>query len=355
MSSYYTTADLEAMRKARIKQELAAIIQKTKEQLETEHTNTAQLTAGTNVEMSVFYEDDTVSGFSQNEKIKDKMILSKNNSVRADREALDFSEMISLEKKPTKMEKELYSWFDKIYERPILSEEDEKDRTRVIAEFAKIIHDTKTDVEDKIKSVKMRVISYLQRAATITDHDKDKINSDYYEYCALCKMLNVEAKEKIPYRVEKEISRMISVLEKRKQDEYIMGVIGEIMEELGCEVKDEAVLEHTPGSIYSVAGLPLCDVFVGTDGKGIMFEAVGESKAVSLEKQRQIESSANSICDMYSNIEERAAEKGVILKKVYIEPARVKNMCVKSDIKEKADKKNRKRNNVKIQKTNSEY
>ena len=54
MSSYYTAAQLEAMRKARLKQELSDTIQKLKEQLQTEHSNNAQIASSTNIEISVF-------------------------------------------------------------------------------------------------------------------------------------------------------------------------------------------------------------------------------------------------------------------------------------------------------------
>ena len=74
-----------------------------------------------------------------------------------------------------------------------------------------------------------------------------------------------------------------------------------------------------------------------------MFEPIGETKEGSLEKRRQIESSANSICSLYGKLEEKAAEKGVILKRVYIEPAHIEKMCVQTDISERrTSKKQRK-------------
>lgn len=343
MSSYYTTAQLEAMRRARIKQELAESIQRLREQMQTEHVNSVQMTAGANIETTVIMTDDAVRGYSKNAVITGAMLQTEDSQSGVEHDDLDFSGLLLTHIKRTRLEQELDSWVKKVDERPILTEKDEKDRIRLLAELSKTVQATATDIEDKIRSVKMRVSAYLQGAAGITDDDKGKMEATYFEYCALCEMLEIKPTEKIPYRVEKEVARMTSVLEKRRQDEYVMDVIEEIMEDLGCTAKDDAVLDHTVGRMYAVDGHPLCDVFVGNDGSGIMFEPVGESKGGSLERQRQIESSANSICSLYATIEERAAGKGVILNRVYIEPARVGEMCVQSDISERsAAKKQRK-------------
>ena len=69
---------------------------------------------------------------------------------------------------------------------------------------------------------------------------------------------------------------------------------------MGCQIKEDAILDHTLGQVFSVAGHPLCDVFVGNDGSGIMFEPIGQSRGGSLEKKRQIEASANHVCSLYS-------------------------------------------------------
>lgn len=356
MSSYYTTAQLEVMRKARLKQELADSIQKLKEQLQTEHVNSVQVTAGANIETTVFVKDDAVGGYSRNAIVTGAMLQTEDIQTSSKQDELDFSGLlVSAHRKPTKLEQELDSWIKRVEERPIVSEKDEKDRIRLLAELEKTIHVSAIDIEDKIKSVKMRVSAYLQGAERITDADKEKMESTYSEYCALCEMLEVKPTEKFPYRVEKEVTRMTAVLEKRRQDEYVMDIIEDIMENLGCHAKDDAVLDHTVGQMYAVDGHPLCDVFIGHDGSGIMFEPVGESKDGSLERQRQIENSANSICSLYSTLEERAAEKGVILKRVYIEPAHIKEMCVQADISKRKDRKKQKKTSTSKQRAlNSE-
>ena len=199
------------------------------------------------------------------------------------------------------------------------------------------------DIEDKINTVKMRVSSFLQGSIRLTDADKKRIEENYYEYCALCQLLEVRPTEKHPYRVEKEIARMTKVLERRQQEEYVMEVIEDILEDLGCHAKEDAILDNRVGQMFSVDGHPLCDVFVSKDESGIMFEPVGQSKEGSLEKRRQVEGSANSICSLYSVIEERAAEKGIILRRIVADPARIDQMFVQSDVSErKASKRQRK-------------
>lgn len=356
MSSYYTTVQLEAIRKARLKQELADSIQRLKEQLQSEHKNSVQMTVGANIETTVFVTDDAIGGYSKNTVVTGAMLQTEEDQGNAKRDELDLSGLLfSAHKKPTKLEQELDSWVKKVDERPIVSERDEKDRTRLVAELAKMIQTSATDIEDKIRSVRMRVSTYLQGAVRITDADNEKMKSTYFEYCALCEMLEVRPTERLHYRVEKEVARMTSILEKRRQDEYVLDVIENIMEDLGCHAKENAVLDHTVGQMYAVDGQPLCDVFIGNDGSGIMFEPVGESKGGSLEQQRQIESSANSICSLYATLEERAAKKGVILKRVYMEPAHIDEMCVQSDISESSARKRRRKTSAQKQRTlNSE-
>ena len=356
MSSYYTTAQLEAMRKERLKQELANSIQRLKEQLQTEHTNSVQMTAGSNIKTTVFIADDSASGFSKNTIVTGDMLQTEEDRSNTRRDELDFSGLLlSAQKKPTKLEQKLDFWVRKVDERPIISENDEKDKARLLAELAKTIQASATDIEDKIRLVKMRVSTYLQGAAKITDADKEKMESKYFEYCALCEMLEVKPTERLPYKVEKEVDRMTFVMEKHRQDEYVMDVIENIMEDLGCHAKDDAVLDYVVGQMYAVDGHPLCDVFIGNDGSGIMFEPVGESKGGSLEHQRQVESSANSICSLYAILEERAAEKGVILKRVYAEPAHIDEMCIQSDISERNVKKRQRKTSIqKQQALNSE-
>lgn len=350
MSSYYTAAQLEAMRKARLKQDLSDNIQKLKDQLKTEHSNSAQISYASNIELSVFASDDSVSGY-KGTVTATRAILNEDGKRTVEKmDALDFSGLLfSTYNKPKRLELELDSWVKKIDERPVVTEKDETDRTRLIAELSKILQASDMDIEDKVKSVKMRVTSFLLGTIRLTEAEKKSIESDYYQYCALCQLLEVNPTEKYPYRIRKEIARMTAVLEKRQQDEYIMDTIEDIMDELGCHVKNDAVLDHTLGQIYAVDGHPLCDVFIGNDGSGIMFEPIGESKDGSLEKRRKIESSANSICSLYGKLEEKAAERGVMLKRVYIEPAEIDRMCVHSDINESSTRKRQRRSAVQKQ------
>lgn len=344
MSSYYTAVQLETARKEQIRRELADSINRMREQLQAKHENTVQTDAPSNTELSVFACDDSVSGYHTNAVVSGAMLQAGEDCTRIERDVPDFSALLySAPKKSGRLELELDSWMKKADERPIVSEKDEKDRARLLAELAKITRDASTDIEDKIKSVRMRVSGYLQGAVRLTEDDRARMQSSYYEYCALCEMLEVSPTERIPCRIDREISRMTEVLEKRRENEYVMEVVESVMESLGCHVRGEAVLDHTIGQLYSVDGHPLCDVFVGDEGSGIMFEPVGASRGGSLENQRRTENSANSICSLYAAVEEGAAARGVILKRVYLEPVRISEMCVQADIQERKARKKQNR------------
>lgn len=344
MSSGYSSVELEAIRKARLKAQLAENLQNLRDQMQIKRTNKSETVSGSNIETTVFQFDNEMSGFSKDIVVTGDMLNVANSNSVENRIELDFSALLyETHSKPTRLEIELDTWIKKVDERPIITSRDEADRIRVISELEKTLNTPSMDIEDKIQSVKMRVLSFLEAGTQVSEFEKEKIELDYLEYCALCQMLDVAPSEHIPYRVEKEIVRMTEVLEKRAENEYIMNVITDIMEELGCHPKEEAVLDHTVGQMFSVDNHPLCDVFVANDGRGIMFEPVGDSREGSIEKQRQVEYSANSICSLYAEIEERAAERGVILKRVYAVPVNMGEMCVQSDISEKRARKRRKK------------
>lgn len=339
MSSYYTTAELEARRKERLRQELAESIQKLKEQLRAEHVNTVQMVYGSNIKLSVFAKDDAVSGYRENVVISGAMLQSDEKQSSSKRMELDFSELLeSSRRRRSRVEKELDFWLQKVEERPIISEKDEEARTRLLAVLAQNVNNEKMDIEDKMEVVKMRVSAYLEEAEKVSPADAEQMKSAYFEYCALCEMLEEKPIECLPERVKKEVERMNSILEKRMQDRYVGDVIESIMRELGCHVKDAAVLDDISGQMYAIDGHPLCDVFIGSAGGGIMFEPVGSSKEGSLEKRRQLESSANSICSLYSILEERAAAKGVILKRSIQRPVDIDKMYMQSDIRSDVNK-----------------
>lgn len=344
MSSYESAAEIEARRKAALKAQLEASINKLKEQLKTVHSNNVEVTAGAHIVTSVFIADDAAGGSEIQGAVVSAQML-KDHTVKNEekRDELDFSDLLySTHKTPSKLELELDALVNRVDERPVISAKDSQDRARVITELAKTLNDAGMDIEDKIRTVKMRVMSYLKSAVRVSEADKERMKERYFEYCALCSMLGMKPRETLPYRVEQEIKRMTAVLEKRNQQEYIMSVIEEAMEELGCHVKEDAVLDSVAGRMFSVDGNPLCDVFVGDDGMGIMFEPVGESKEGSLEKQRQVEQSANKICSMYAELEEKVAEKGVILRRIYARQSQINTMHVQSDVSERRAGKRRK-------------
>ena len=186
-----------------------------------------------------------------------KSLQDEEGSADTKRDEFDFSSLMhSVQNNPTKLELELDSWVRKVKERKVTSSKANENKARVLTEISKIIQSSTMDIEDKIKSVKMRVSTYLREDTTISDFDNNRMRSNYLEYCAMCEMLGVKPTEKLADRVEKEVERMKDVLYRRKQDEYAMGVIEEILEDLGCHVKDDAVLDNTVGQMYSVDGYP---------------------------------------------------------------------------------------------------
>lgn len=337
MSSYYTTAQLEAMRKAKLKAELLESINMIREQLFEERQNDVVVSAAMNFEVTVANDDEGVSGFTSSVRIGEE--LRREQSVPS-RTILDLSSLLQENHIFTsQLEQEIEKLVDTIDQRAVLTEQDAIDKERVLLETSKTLSNDKMDIEDKLKYLRMRIRSYIQGGTPRSSVNYQKLENEYYNYCALCQFVGEKPVEILPEKVSNATKQLLAVVEKQRQDAYIMSAIEEIMSDLGCSVKDQVVLDHTEGQLFSVDGHPSCDVFVGADGAGIMFEPVAQITEGSLDQKRTLEASANRVCSMYDKIEELALERGIVLKRVYAEPASVSSMCSQDDL--QASKKNK--------------
>lgn len=330
MSSHYTTAQLEAMRKASLKAELLENVDKIRAQLLENHKNEVVVSAAANIEVTVTNEDEGVSGFRSSVQIGEEL---RHEQALPSRSILDLSSLLQESHNvPSAMEQEIEKLVDSIDRRAVLTEQDVIDKDRILHETSKTLDDSGMDIEDKLKYLRMRIESYIQGGTPTSAIDNQKLENEYYNYCALCQLVGETPTETLPAKVANATKRLLIVAEKQKQDAYIMSTIEEIMSAMGCSVKDRVVLDHTEGQLFSIDGNPLCDVFVGADGSGIMFEPVAQTTEGSLDQRRTLEDSANKVCSMYDKIEELALEKGIVLKRVYAEPVSVSSMCSQSNL-----------------------
>lgn len=338
MSSYYTTAQLEAMRKAKLKADLTAGIERLSTQLRQEYRNDIECCKSSNIYASIFAEDEVVSGYDDENVVDASNIYLNDVEEIKEHEELDFSVLLAVVPRENILVAELDEWLDKAEQRVILRKKDEEDRIRLLKVLGEIVQDASLDIEDKIKAVKMRVTAYIDSSYIPTDTELNEISEDYFEYVALCQMLDITPREKYPYRVRLEVARMKAVLEKRAQDEYIMETIQEIMTELGCNMRDEAVLDHVSGRRFRVDGHEICDVFVGSDGSGIMFEPIVENTDKNT-STANIENDISHVCSLYKELEDRAFERGIVLNRVYLEPLTAQECCTEEKVSAQKKKK----------------
>lgn len=338
MSSYYTTAQLEAMRKAKLKADLLAGIERLSVQLKQEYKNDVECCRSSNIVTSIFAEDEVLSGYDDDNEVDASNIYLINVDDSCEHEKLDFSALLAVAPKENILVTELNEWIEKADQRVILRKNDEEDRIRLLKILSEIVQDTSLDIEDKIKAVRMRVTAYIDSSYIPTETELREISEDYFEYVALCQMLDITPREKYPYRVRLEIARMKTVLEKRAQDEYIMETIQEIMTELGCNMREEAVLDHVNGRRFKVDGHEVCDVFVGSDGSGIMFEPIVETSNNNVSTVN-IETDIGHVCSLYKKLEDRAFERGIVLNRVYLEPLTAQECCSEEKVSAQKKKK----------------
>ena len=340
MSHYYTQAELEAMRKAQIKAELNGLLRDMAKQIRENGSSGHDITSqSANIVRTVFLRDTYAEGEQKEFLVNvENVLAAAEEGLQGKREGLDFSNLITeKEGQPTKLELEVKALVDSIRERPVLTEEDEQDYYRITDALRKILEEN-LDIEDKLKMIRMRVEGYLSGGTKMTDSMRKEMEERYSEYCALCMLLEMQPTETLPHRVNAEVKRMTAILEKRRQDEYVMDVIDSILDELGCHVKEDAVLDQVVGNMYVVDGHPLCDVFIGRDSDGILFEPVGDAAAAA-GQSRQLENSANHVCSLYQTLEEKAAEQGVYLRRVYCDPVRAQEMYLQGDVTQRRQKK----------------
>ena len=363
MSSYYTAAELEAMRKEQIRQqvrrELAAGMQRLKEQLQESKSGGMAFYGGVDIHVTATDDDTGVSGYRGAGMVSAEALMQAKKAgqtvemefggLRQEQQtggepgglrqegqtgAEDLSALLSAAPGTGRLHQELSGWVEKVNGRAVITEQDERERARLTEKLRELLADETMDIEDKVRFAKMRVTGFLQSGTRMTPEERERQAAVCQEYAVLCGMTGVVPAETVFYRVEEETKRLRELLFTRRQEEYIMEVIGDLMEELGCHVKDEAALDHVDGTLFAVDGHPDCDVFMGNDGSGIMFEPVAETTDGSLDQKRRLEYSANHVCSLYATLEERAAERGVILKRVYLESARAETMCSSRQISE---------------------
>lgn len=338
MSSYYTKAQLEAMRKASIRARLEAGLERLATQLSIEYKNDIDFCKSSNIITTVFEDHEIVGEYDEENEVDANSIYADDEYSIDEHVELDFSVLLEMVPKENRLVTELNDWLDKANQRVILRKKDEEDRIRLLKALSEIVQDDSLDIEDKIKAVRMRVMAYIDSSYIPTDSEMHEITEEYFEYVALCQMLDVTPREKYPYRIRLEIARMKSVLEKRAQDEYIMETIQEIMTELGCNMREEVVLDHVNGQRFKVEGHEVCDVFVGNDGSGIMFEPIVETADRNIASSK-VESDIGHICSLYKELEDRAFERGIVLNRVYLESITAQECCTEENMRAQKKKK----------------
>lgn len=340
MSSSYDYIDFEARRREELARQVLQQVNNLKNQLSQKGDNSVVFSNHV-CNISVVIREDTFHDYdSEADDSGDRLRQRTRAAKDGERQELDFSFLLSdAGKKPTPLEMELDSWIKKIDERVIYSEKDAKDRKNLLTILESLIRNPDIDIEEKLDVVKMRVNAFLGGMIPLSEAEKKRLTDLYYEYCALCEMLDMTPIEIFPYRLEEEVERMKAVLNKRAEDEYVLTAIAEIMEEMGCAPIDEVSLDNVDGQIFSVAGQDSCNVFIGSKSGGLMFEPIIESAPTSVDKKKKTEADEAHVCALMKELEERAKERGILLTNVYRDQLPVEEMVQTAETKKRKAKK----------------
>ena len=339
MSSYITAAELERQRKEALRKQLNESINSLKEKISEVTSNNTGVNVSYGTVHTTVITDEISDGFLFSGEIGGSQL---EGSEIVQRETTDFSSLLSVGKKQRKKQAVLQNSVKRIEERAVLYLKDQKDRDKIERILTQIINNPNLDMDQKIEMINYRVDNYLHSGTLVKDVDNDFVESRFQEYRVLCQMLGLEPTETLFENVEQKCVSMKQELQKREEEQYIADTINEIMSELGCKSHGTSVLQHVHGEMFEISDCDHCEVFIGKQGNNILFEPIIESREGSENYRRSVQSDIVSVCSLYDEIERRAAERGVILKRVYFEPVSVDTATVNEQTDSQSKKKKEK-------------
>ena len=325
-SSYYSTAELEAMRKEQIRQDLLQSVAAIRQQLSvTVGSAPAAAVTAYHTTISISESDEIVSAFKDVRTTAfrgEKLIL----------ETLDFSSLLeSVPLRENAIHTRISKAVARIDDRAILSRLDMEANDKLISSINDLLRDKGLDSEHTAAMVEMRVNAYLASGRTMTAELKEQIDAQRAEYRALCDMCGAREEEVPPDEMDKAIRKMTATLLKEREDAYIAEVIENAMSKLGFHTLHNCTLSGSPGMLYAVDGTPLCDVFVSNDGSDFLFETVAKGRG-TLNQRRQTEENALTICSKYEQLAEEATLHGVKLRCVVSAEPKYENIASEAEI-----------------------
>ena len=339
MSSYITAAELEKRRKEELRRRLNESISSLKDKITEVTSNETGVNVSYGTVHSTVIIDEISDGFSFSGEIGGSLL---EGSEINERETFDFSSLLSSGNKRGKKNMILQNSVKRIEKRAVLYLKDQKDREDIERTIEQIINNPNLDIDQKIEMIDFRVDNYLNSGMLVENVDNEFIESRFREYKVLCQMLGEEPTETLFEVVEQKCESMKKELQKREEEKYIADTISEIMSELGCKSHGTSVLQHVQGEMFELSDCEHCEVFIGKQGNNILFEPIIESREGSENYKKSVQSDIVSVCSLYEEIERRAAERGVILKKIHFEAVSVDTATVNEQTGNRSIKKKQK-------------
>ena len=314
MSSGYDYAELERRRQEQLEQQFRESLEKLKSQMDLRklHTEDQQSTAVRESDPGIAEQDqNTRSRASFEETVRLR-------NLKETHQQLDLTGLRHLGKAgESEFQRRFRDLGPRAEQRAVLSGEDAAEKKVLLQALQKL---QKTDMDEELRLQKGESLldAYLSRGVTLDEVLQKKLEDREKTYLALCRMVRMEPRQLWPDQMEPEILRLEEVVRKRRQEAYIMNTLSGILEEMNCHLAARSILDHTPGLLFSVDGSPLCDVFMGTDGYGILFEPITDRRRKA--DSKVVFSSIQGVCGLYDELERRAREKGILLTREYQDP-----------------------------------
>lgn len=324
-SSAYSAAQLEAMRRERIRESIKSAItevakNKDKSTISSErkftyeYTNVDEGTSGATILSEAILEQERIlnmTALQVDEKAAmdlTDLLVDRGENIFADK----FKEMIS-----------------RLQERKVYSGKAKEAKARLIHWMNEMLRDENYDIEAKYNQISSRIDNYL----LLNPEETEPEVSDLAIYSALCAELSIPEQAIDEEHRRREIERMFNVLQKREERTYIKDTMEQIMEDFGLFVEESCILDESEGILFSSEDNRDCKIFMAADGSGVLMETIATANVGDDATKQRTEERARHICKLQEQIKEEARKRGIILQTDYLMEPDFAEMYREADMK----------------------
>ena len=298
--STYSFAELEAMRKAKMRTEIDGMISK----LVTQKSKENEKKWG----YSNLIVDDSKDDFTLDLKIDMSVSINKEQKNDAECDEEKYVDISSLVFSNDLYKKKIENLINEIKETevriPLMNIKEE-----LLGTVERYLEGQNTD-KDVLDICREMIINYIK--------EEKRYNILFDRYIVLCDILDIVPNDDISLeKLEKIIQEYEYIIQKQKEREYILSATIETLKELGYKIEKSFVLqevdeENLKGFLLDNEELIGSRLFIGMDGDGLVLETMLDDVSEGVSAAMATES-AKQTCSHKKQVSNILKEKGVFV------------------------------------------